>query len=50
MNHTMLTPDLMEVRGAQSEIGASLYAQQTTGRIVESIIHVAHTVYQVALR
>lgn len=50
MEHTMLTGDLMEVRGATSELAASAYAQQNTGRIVESIIHVAHTVYQVALR
>lgn len=50
MEHTMLTEDLMEVRGAGSEIGASAYAQRVTGRIVERITHVAYTVYQVALR
>jgi len=50
MEHVMLTGSLMEVRGAVSETQARRYAERVTGRIVELVIHVAHTVYQVALR
>lgn len=50
MTHTMLTDSLMEVRGAESEIGARRYAERVTGRIVERVLYVSATVYQVALR
>jgi len=50
MEHTMLTDDLMEVRGAESEIGARKYAERESGRIVERVLHVAVGVYSVALR
>lgn len=50
MRHMMLSDDLMEIRGAKSEIGARLYAQMETGRITESVLYVAVGVYQVVLR
>lgn len=50
MEHSMLNDDLMEVRGAESEIGAKQYAERVSGRIVENVIHLAITVYQVSLR
>jgi len=50
MEHVMLTADLMEVRGAESELSARLYAERVSGRIIDRVQHVALTVYQVALR
>lgn len=50
MEHTMLNANLMEVRGAQSEMAASAYAQQQSGRVPDDIIHVMFGVYQVTLR
>lgn len=50
MEHVMLSADLMEVRGAASETSARLYAERTTGRIVQSVTHIVLGVYQVALR
>lgn len=50
MTHTMLTDSLMEVRGAESELSARLYAERVSGRIVERAQYVAANVYQVALR
>lgn len=50
MEHTMLNDNLMEVRGAESELAARLYAQRVSGRIVDRCQLIALTVYQVALR
>lgn len=50
MEHTMLNADLMEVRGAGSEMAASAYAQEQSGRVPDNIIRVAYGLYQVALR
>lgn len=50
MDHVMLTPDLMEVRGAESEIGARQYAERVSGRIVDRCLYVISGIYQVALR
>lgn len=50
MEHVMLSKDLMEVRHATSEMAASAYAQQQSGRMVDNIIHVMFGVYQVTLR
>ena len=50
MEHSMLSKDLMEVRGATSENAAISYAERVTGRIVDRCLHIALTVYQVALR
>lgn len=50
MEHTMLNDDLMEVRGAESELSAQRYAERVSGRIVDQVIHLAITVYQVTLR
>jgi hypothetical protein len=50
MEHTMLNANLMEVRGATSELAARLYAEEVTGRSVERTVYVVHSVYQVALR
>lgn len=50
MEHTMLNANLMEVRGAQSEMAASAYAQQQSGRVPDNITHVMFGVYQVTLR
>lgn len=50
MEHTMLADGLMEVRGAEYELQARLYAQEKTGLDVERILYVAAGVYQVTLR
>lgn len=50
MEHTMLSADLMEVRGAESELAARAYAERVTGRIVEGCLYVLLSVYQVSLR
>lgn len=50
MEHTMLNKDLMEVRGADSELAAWQYAERVSGRIVDRAQYVAAGVYQVALR
>lgn len=50
MEHTMLNDDLMEVRGAESELAARLYAERVSGQIVDRVQNIAFTVYQVALR
>lgn len=50
MTHTMLTDSLMEVRGAESETAARQYAERVSGRIIDSIVHIALSVYQVTLR
>lgn len=50
MEHVMLKADLMEVRGARSEMAASAYAQEKSGRVPDNIIHVMFGVYQVTLR
>lgn len=50
MEHTMLSDNLMEVRGAESELSAQRYAERVSGRIVETVTHLALTVFQVVLR
>lgn len=48
--HSMLKENLMEVRGPVSELGARLYAERVSGRIVERTTHLGANVYQVELR
>lgn len=50
MDHAMLNADLMEVRGAESEIAARKYAERVSGRIIDRCLHVLAGVYQVSLR
>ena len=50
MDVKWLTDDLAEVSGAISETSARTHIERTTGRIVERVIHVAFTIYQVQVR
>lgn len=48
--HVMVYPDLMEVRGAESEAAARKYAERVSGRIIEEVTNVGAGLYLIVLR